>query len=664
MHESILSKVAAQVVKKPADPADRASDDASFTPLRPADRSLPRWAGVLSALFTLGSSLCLLSVAVLAVFFQSLVVDQGTTLLAWLLAAVGTVPVLGALALNYAHNRALAGFRGVRTAHAYRVEAAVGALAAVILCTVHPLLGLPPLLSGALSYAGTRLLAYRSTREPIWDFNAAEAVSILSGRDRLGLDMALCVPKDHALQAGLQRSILWLSVLAALSVGSFLAATNHVAPQALGSVVLISLWSADALGRFFANRLADDPFANAQAHRVEEAVLPPAEEEADVQGLRVTGLSVDEPGGANLLSDINFSLPPGTTLGIIGPTGAGKSLLLQSIIAPLDATGLAVRGTATLHGQSLWKREIEGRSVPAVLLPPEPLLLNASGLQNLSCFHDGPAADQARRILEQLIFSTEDVNKICSTPDATRLPAMQRKALAMARALLLQPGLYLMDRPEDAASEKLIAALCGRIAQEKRMGRSVIMVTDNRALLDACDKLLVLQSGRIIDFGDAAEIRAKMVSGWSRFVAERALSSEDNLGLWLRGLFKRNGDETNRRNVSQIASELLAFSCQTRDPMAHQMLCFEFKHFEGHCLLRLLDDEPPLSSGQLKTAQDEAAAANDKVRLSPLAAVAKQAMTIEGTVENDRRVITAQIATYDPRKSAQAGANGHAATRA
>jgi hypothetical protein len=177
------------------------------------------------------------------------------------------------------------------------------------------------------------------------------------------------------------------------------------------------------------------------------------------------------------------------------------------------------------------------------------------------------------------------------------------------------------------------------------------MVTTNRALLEVCDRLVVLQEGRVVDFGQAAEIRAKMSSGWSRFVGSRSLESEENLIRWVRAQFKRPGDETNRRNLGMVASELLAFSCQTNDRPERRDVTFEYKHFEGHGQLRMIDDSGPLTTGQIARARKEAGGDPGLSRLSPLAAVVRGSLDISGTVENDRRVISLRVATYDPRKS-------------
>ena len=326
-------------------------------------------------------------------------------------------------------------------------------------------------------------------------------------------------------------------------------------------------------------------------------------------------------------------------------------MLTRALIAPGDLSGLEVRGAVHMGGVDLWDRQAPATRAPAALVPATPLMLPSPGADNLAFFDRGAALDRGRRILEQLVFATDAVDKICAAPDATRLSASEQKALALARAFLLSPPLIILDRPEDGASEKLIAALAGRIRQEVRAGRSIVLATENRALLELCDKLLVLSDGRVVDIGPAEEIRARQSSGWFRFVGARALETEENLETWVRSHFRRDGDELNRRKACVIAAELLAYSCATAPPLTRQTLNVEFKHFEGHCLIRLIDRDLPVSSGVLERARTEATATEARGRLSPLATVLQIAADVEATVENDMRVITAKLVTYDPRKS-------------
>lgn len=616
------------------------------------DRSAPGWARGLSLFFVLGGAACVTAFCVLTVFLYTLVYEQKQDILAPLLAALALAPALGMIILEAGHGHALMGHRALREEHAKSLQALAALAGCAVLALVHPLLGLPALGGMALAWAASRGGRRLFQREPLWDFMPSEAVSVLSGRDALGLDLAGRPGQDNTLLETALMAIAWLSFIAAFALALRLASADVLTVAAAPALALITLLCVHSAGRHLRSRASRgfQPPLTAAAVTSLTAQLPPEYLDANPSGLNVAGLNAFTPDGGALLADISFSVEPGTILGIEGGSTAGKSLLMRSLADPYHQTGLDIRGAVVLEGEDLWKRSANMQRVPAVHLPPVPQVLPASGAQNLSCFHGGEELDRARTILRQMAFSTETADYICGVADARTLSGSEQKILAFARAFLLRPRLLLLDRPEDGAGPKQIAALAARLQQERRLGLTVLIATGNRKLQDMCDRLLILQGGRVIDTGPAAEIRARTSAGWSRFVTDRELSSEEALDSWLASLFRRDGDEANRRRVCTLANEMLAFSCQGVSGLdLSQDLRFEFKHHEGYCVLRMADQAAPVSTGVLEKARAEAA--QDNGRLSPLAALCKGAMEVSCLVENDLRVVEVKIETYDPRIS-------------
>jgi hypothetical protein len=161
---------------------------------------------------------------------------------------------------------------------------------------------------------------------------------------------------------------------------------------------------------------------------------------------------------------------------------------------------------------------------------------------------------------------------------------------------------------------------------------------------------MVLQNGRMVDFGNARDIRDRQASGWARFVGQRSLEIEENLENWIRSHFKRPGDEANRRKAALLASEMLALSCQQGGAdLVTQKFVLEFKHFVGHCLLRMQDADAPFTTATLRKAQNETARKPAGSKLSPLATLFSVASDVETSAEFERRVLTVKLETYDPR---------------
>jgi len=622
-----------------------------------SDRMLPGWAGPISWVFVTLASVGWLSVTVLALFFHELVITGGDAFMAPFLLVLGLVPVAAALVLEWGYARALAGYRVLRKPVEAQVRAGVAALVFVVLTLVHPLLAAGLALGVGANLGLARVYGHILKRDPLWDFNKDEAASFLAGRDDTGFRLAtMRPPGGPSVVRAYRNAATAVAALVVLAGGSWLVSEQVIQGSAVLAALLMTLWSVEAVGSWLVLRETENPLTDHLALAVEAVAEDDDTMPAAHNGLIATGLTVTHPDGHTILHDVSLDIQPGVMVGLLGETAAGKSLLLKTLVDPHDLSGLNVRGRAHFAQSDLWARNADQRALPAAHLPRSTLLMPASGLDNLSCYGDQVMRERARRILEQLLFSQELADEVLSAPDARRLSSGQRKALGLARMFLLNPGLYLFDRPEDAASEALIAALCQRIQMERRAGRSFVVVTDNRALLEMCDELVVMDSGRIIDKGPANDVRERMTAGWSRLVVERALDSEDAVQSWIRSHFRRDGDEKNRRDVSIVASELLALSVQEQSGTRLDKLSFDFKHQQGHCILRLRDSAELISAPQIMKAEREKVTDAGRTPPTALARIFRATTFFEQEQQESDRVITVKIKTYDPRLKRRDGA--------
>lgn len=649
---SLLSSGTTDVDTTPvaADSSAQGGVDASasaIVPVELADRIPPSWTIWISVLLVISAALCKLAVPAIAMSLQRLPGETQADLTAAILGALGVVAVLGAMVLTYVQRRLLSGYRALREYVTQRVEAAAAAIVTIALCAVHPALGLGP---GVALIFALIVFARRVPPEPDWDLLPEEVTALLAGRDLRGLRRAWGQSAAPTRSTGPIGDLAILAALVTAAVACVLVVNRKLEPAAIPSLTLLVLLTVWALLDFvLARREAPwaGPGTGREAARVEERVAV----EADTQmGLRVRGLSLRDRQDRPILQDIDLEVEPGAALGLIGPTGAGKSLLLTALQDPFALDGLCVRGSVTVDGSSLWSRSGDRQAPLAVLLPEVPLLLPVSGLDNLTALYRNGAEGRALRILEDLVASVDLAAEITAAPDATQLPGQQRRLLAMARALFLAPRLYLLDRPEDGLDDRAIGALATRISREKRLGRSFVMVTENRRLLELCDRIAVMQDGRIVDCAAREDIYRRKSAGWARLTLRRSLDSEETLIHWVRGLFRRPGDDGNRRAVAFIASELLAYACQG-DGDGHGddgRVHFDFKHGVELATLRMSDHGPMPSSGAIERARREGASG---AALTPLASVLQAAKTFDVREEEGCRVIEVGIATYDPRRS-------------
>ena len=642
--------VQSHVLMAPSDAPSHLAENIPSKNLR--DRSAPAWARTLSFIFTFGTETCFISVIVLLIFFQSMVAINGEVIFASLLPLISLAPIFGLIIFELAHSKALAGHRRERDRNKVTTRAVIGVLLGLILGFIHPLLGIPLLISLIMSVALAWVCNRYLTAEPVWDFLPQEGVSILIGRDQYGLHLANEQKANHALLKTSLRAISWLSLIGAAATSSWLAANGILNVAAIATVVFLTFWSQKSFNTLILQRSPVDHAYTTQSNSVTSLPAPEGVDLESVQnGLIIRNLSAFKPDGNALLSNVSFELEPGSVVGLCGGSFAGKSLLMNAIANPFGLSGLEVRGFIRMCEIDPWRRYAYDQEVSVVYVPPESYIIPGNGMQNLSCFGDDIAQERAHSMLKKIVLTSDTVEQISKAKNARHLSSSEKKALSFARALHLHPKLILLDRPEDGASEKLLTTFASRINQERRLGTSFIIATENRALLEMCDKLLMMQNGRIVDFGPTHEIQEKLSAGWNRFVTERSLDNEEALDDWLCAQFRRDGDESNRRAVCMVANEMLALCCKERTfDGPDESVRFEFKHFENYCLLRMLDDATPISSGTLQKAQENAAKMGSEFKSDPLVEIMKGAMSVDATVESNLRVLQVQIETYDPRR--------------
>ena len=640
----------ADVTEKP-EPEQETDDNAEPQRVKTGmlDRADQKLTNFIGALFSVGSFLCLVGLGILALFFVSIVAEDGEIGMLPIFCGLGLSLIFGMLLLEFTQARALAGYRAARERNARRSRAIASGFLCVLLGMIHPVMALAIPISAAAGCLGHFVINRIARNEPLWDFLPKEATAVLSGRDRIGFHMATSQPRSHVMAKPVTQGGTALCIMIAMASGSYLVAENIMNMAAFIPLLIGSLWASQAILDYFEGRFVRRDVALIPAAKVEHTGVNPDDEENP--GLNITELSIRDVTGKMIMTDVSLHVEPGQITGVVGPSGAGKSLLLQAIVDPFSLSDLEVSGHVHVNQTDLWQRQSTEQNVPAVLLPPNPIMMAASGHENLSCFKEGELLTRGKWFLERLVFSVDMVEDICEAKNAQTLPSMQIKLLALARAFLLSPPLYLMDRPEDSLPDKHVSALIHRLSQEARMGRSILMVTNNRALLDVCDKLVVMLNGRIVDYGPATEVRNRSDTGWTRFIGNRIPETEEILVNWVRSHFYRDGDEANRRKVSQVTSDMLAYSCQSADVRNPGKVQFLFKHFEGHCLVRMLDDDPPVGTSALQKARTEAAKDTDAHKLSLLGSVIRASQKVECASNKDNRQISAEVETYDPRKT-------------
>jgi ATP-binding cassette subfamily B protein/ATP-binding cassette subfamily C protein/ATP-binding cassette subfamily B multidrug efflux pump len=225
------------------------------------------------------------------------------------------------------------------------------------------------------------------------------------------------------------------------------------------------------------------------------------------------GIGFSYPGQARpALHDVSFELPAGRTLGLVGPTGAGKSTLIKLILrhyAPqaglLQWSGIAVQDytLAALRGAIAW-------------VPQEAFLFSASVADNIALAKPDATRDDVIAAA-RLAAVHDDILRLpqgYDTPVGERgvtLSGGQRQRVAIARALLMDASLLLLDDALSAVDTDTEARILAHL-REARVGRTVIIVSHRLSTVADADRTLVLHGGHLIEQGDHAQLLAQ--DGW------------------------------------------------------------------------------------------------------------------------------------------------------
>ena len=238
--------------------------------------------------------------------------------------------------------------------------------------------------------------------------------------------------------------------------------------------------------------------------------------------LEVQHLRVEFPtrrGTLLALDDVSFDIAPGEILGVVGESGAGKSLTGAAIIGLLEPPGRVAGGQIRLAGQRIddlppdEMRKIRGRRIGAIFQDPltslNPLYTVGRQLIETIQVHLSLNADQARQRAIQLLADTgipAAEQRIDQYPH--QFSGGMRQRVVIALALAAEPELIVADEPTtalDVSIQAQIIALLKKLTKEQ--GAAVMLVThDMGVIAEACDRVAVMYAGRVVEIGPVAEV--------------------------------------------------------------------------------------------------------------------------------------------------------------
>ncbi len=328
------------------------------------------------------------------------------------------------------------------------------------------------------------------------------------------------------LTAGVYQGAIYLLVVVALAV-LYSSGAGHVA--SLGAVVLL-LVRASGYGQQVQAAYQGLHQSLPALERVQEAQrryeenTPPAGTEPlkTVRTLAFEDVSFAYEAARPVLFDVDFEVAAGETIGVVGPTGAGKSTLVQILLGLRAPTS----GHFRVNGVSAeqFRREDWHRTV--AYLPQEPRLLHASVADNIRFFRplDDDAVERAARLtgIHDDIVSWPAGYDTVVGPRADAVSGGQQQRICFARALAAHPEVLVLDEPTsalDPRTERLIQDSLNGLKHELTM----FIVAHRMSTLDICDRVMVIVDGRreAFDTASALHVNSSYFRAASRSIAAR-----------------------------------------------------------------------------------------------------------------------------------------------
>ena len=214
---------------------------------------------------------------------------------------------------------------------------------------------------------------------------------------------------------------------------------------------------------------------------------------------------VSSPEGTlTILNDVSFTINAGESVAVVGPSGAGKSTLL-ALLAGLD---LPTRGHVELNGTNLSSLDEDGRALlradnVGFVFQSFHLVPSLNALENVMLPLELAGHEDPRNAARELVGEVGLADRWSHYP--AQLSGGEKQRVAIARAFATEPAVLFADEPTgnlDSRTGETIMELMFEL--NRSSSTTLVLVTHDSALADRCDRVLALDTGRLVSDSEAA----------------------------------------------------------------------------------------------------------------------------------------------------------------